>query len=54
MQIVLATNSNLISLKVRPEPKPEEPVQFSVTIGPRKEYERKAPLEGYFNPMKVI
>ena len=40
-------------VKVRPEPKPEEPVQFSVTIGPRKEYERAVPPEGYVNPMKV-
>lgn len=36
---------------VIPEPKPEEPVQFSVTIGPKKE--KKQQQEGYVNPMKV-
>uniref|UniRef100_A0A915N7E7 Uncharacterized protein n=1 Tax=Meloidogyne javanica TaxID=6303 RepID=A0A915N7E7_MELJA len=38
---------------VIPEPKPEEPVQFSVTIGPKKEKKEQQQVEGYVNPMKV-
>uniref|UniRef100_A0A915MWZ1 Uncharacterized protein n=1 Tax=Meloidogyne javanica TaxID=6303 RepID=A0A915MWZ1_MELJA len=38
---------------VIPEPKPEEPVQFSVTIGPKKEKKEQQQAEGYVNPMKV-
>ena len=39
---------------VIPEPKPEEPVQFSVTIGPKKEKKEQQQAEGYVNPMKVF